>query len=241
MYGRSVRFATMPSKPSTSSRSSHMLAFSTSRVISESSKPFTFLSRNARRTAVVLEHAAKAVPLRLVPDVRTDRDLLDEQGFLRRERHVHPRGRDDLVGAQPTRRRMAVRRSRDFHRFRLRDKKCETGARSTGVAGRRTSPGMSARAACLLFGALCEDSVLGLLGDAEFEHALRGDRDRLAGCRISSHASLPVDDHELANAGDREAAPRFLVRESGELIEELPYLLLGQTGLFRQPIQGLRL
>src|SRR5207245_4732575 len=153
----------------------------------------------------------------------------------------HPRGRNDLVGGQPTRGWIGVRRARDSHRFRLRDKKRETGARSAVVALRRTSPGMSARAACFLFGALCEDSVLGLLGDAEFEHALRGDRDRLAGRRISSHASLPVNDHELANAGDGEAAPRFLVRESGELIEELPYLLLGQTGLLRQTIQGLRL
>src|SRR5207253_2181922 len=93
----------------------------------------------------------------------------------------------------------------------------------------------------LLLAALGEYRVLRLLGDPELQHALRGDRDRLTGRGIASHASLAVDDHELPDAGDGEAATGLLVRECGQLIEELPHLLLGQTGLFRQPIQGLRL
>src|SRR5712691_4829680 len=99
---------------------------------------------------------------------------------------------------------------------------------------------MSARAALLLLAALREHRVLRLLGDAELEHALRGDRDRLTSRGVSSHASLAVDDHELADARDGEAAAGFLVRECGKFIQELAHLLLGQTGLFRQAIQGLR-
>src|SRR5437870_12058318 len=72
---------------------------------------------------------------------------------------------------------------------------------------------MSASAAPLLFAPLCEHRVLGLLGDPELQHALRGDRDRLAGRRVPSDASLAVNDHELYDAGEGEAAPRFLVRE----------------------------
>src|SRR5438477_6959974 len=93
---------------------------------------------------------------------------------------------------------------------------------------------MSARTAPLvLLAALREHRILRLLGDPELQHALRGDRDRLTGRGIASHASFAVDDHELPDAGDGEAAAGFLVRECGQFIEELPHLLLGQTGLFR--------
>src|SRR5207253_1869170 len=44
----------------------------------------------AELAAIVLEHAAEAVPLRLVPDVRPRRDLVDKERLLRRERDVRP-------------------------------------------------------------------------------------------------------------------------------------------------------
>src|SRR2546426_711636 len=70
----------------------------------------------------------------------------------------------------------------------------------------------------LLFGALREHRVLGLLGDPELQHALRRNRDRLTCRRVPSHASLAVDDHELADARNGEAAAGFLVRECGEFV-----------------------
>src|SRR5438132_1162824 len=65
-----------------------------------------------------------------------------------------------------------------------------------------------------LFAALREYRVLGLLGDPELQHALRGDRDRLTGRGVAAHAGLAVDDDELADTGDGEAVPRFLVFEA---------------------------
>src|SRR5947208_2599141 len=103
------------------------------------------------RAAVVLQHTTEAVPLRLVPDVRADRDLLDEQGLLRRERNVRSRGRHDLVRRQPTRRWITVRRSSDAHRFTLSDE-----ARPVARRGLGASPKMSAKDAAL-FGALREN------------------------------------------------------------------------------------
>src|SRR5437868_2616427 len=185
--------------------------------------------------AVVLEYTTEAVPLRLVPNVRADRDLLDEQGLLRRERNVRSRGRHDLARRQPTRRWITVRRSSDAHRFTLSDE-----ARPVAPRGFGASPKMSAKDAAL-FGALRENRVLRLLGDPELEHALRGNRDRLTGRRVAAHPRLSVDDDELPDPGNREPVPRFLVRERRELVQELPHLLLGEAGLLGQSIHGLRL
>src|SRR5512132_2597899 len=65
-----------------------------------------------KRATVVLEHTAEAVPLRLVPDVRPGRERLDEERLLRWERDVRARGRDDLVGRESARGRVAL-----AHRF----------------------------------------------------------------------------------------------------------------------------
>src|SRR5437870_10191431 len=90
-----------------------------------------------------------------------------------------------------------------------------------------------------LFAALREYRVLGLLGDPELQHALRGDRDRLTGRGVAAHAGLAVDHDELADARDGESVPRFLVRQTRELVEAQGDLLLGHPGFLRAPIQGL--
>src|SRR5512140_430904 len=56
----------------------------------------------AELAAVVLEHAAEPVPLRLVPPGRALGDLLDEQRLLWRERNVRARGRDDVLRGEPS-------------------------------------------------------------------------------------------------------------------------------------------
>src|SRR5438445_11214189 len=96
-------------------------------------------------------------------------------------------------------------------------------------------------AARWLFGALGQNGVLRLLGDAELQNALRRDLDLLSCRRVAADARLAIDDHELANAWEREAVPRFLVRERRELIEHQRHLLLRETSLFREPVQRLRL
>src|SRR2546428_3257358 len=47
--------------------------------------------------SVVLEHPAEAIPLRLVPPVRSDGDVVDEQRLLRRGRDGRARRRARLV------------------------------------------------------------------------------------------------------------------------------------------------
>src|SRR2546425_358282 len=99
---------------------------------------------------------------------------------------------------------------------------------------------MSAGASCL-FAALREYRVLGLLGDPELEHALRGDRDRLTRRGVAAHPGLAVDHDKLADTRDGEAVARFLVREARELVEEQGDLLLGHPHFLREPIHGLGL
>src|SRR4029434_10507026 len=59
-----------------------------------------------------------------------------------------------------------------------------------------------------------EDRVLRLLRDAKLDHPLRGNLDLFARGRVATHARLPIDEHELSDARDREAVLRFLVGES---------------------------
>src|SRR5438445_12670850 len=89
-----------------------------------------------------------------------------------------------------------------------------------------------------LFAALREYRVLGLLGDPELQHALRGDRDRLTGRGVAAHAGLAVDDDELADTGDGEAVPRFLVCDARERVEEQGDLLLGHPHSLAEPRHG---
>jgi len=49
-----------------------------------------------------------------------------------------------------------------------------------------------------------EDCVLGRIGYATFHHALNFDLDRFTSCRITSHASVTVHQHQFAEA--RETA-----------------------------------
>src|SRR6267142_1323397 len=92
-----------------------------------------------------------------------------------------------------------------------------------------------------LLAALRERRVLRLLGDAEFEHALRRDLDRLAGRRVAAETGLPIHDDELADAWESEAVTGFLVGQGRELLENQAHLLLRQLRLLREPIQCLRL
>src|SRR3989442_371557 len=92
-----------------------------------------------------------------------------------------------------------------------------------------------------LFAALREYRVLGLLGDPELEHALRGDRDRLTRRGVAAHPGLAVDHDKLADTRNGEAVARFLVREARELVEEQGDLLLGHPHFLREPIHGLGL
>src|SRR6476660_3839266 len=100
---------------------------------------------------------------------------------------------------------------------------------------------LAKRTAVPLLAALRERRVLRLLGDAELQHALRRDLDRLAGRRVAAEASLAVHDHELADAWEREAVAGFFVRQGRELFENGARLLLCQPGRLREPIQCLRL
>src|SRR5438477_11936211 len=70
-----------------------------------------------------------------------------------------------------------------------------------------------------------EHRVLGLLGDAELEHALRRDLDRFAGRGVAAHAGLAVDENELAEPRDRESVAGVLVRHLRELFQDLVGLL----------------
>src|SRR5438045_1574366 len=54
----------------------------------------------AELAAIVFEDATEAVPLRLVPDVRSAGNVVDEQRLLRREGNVRACRGDDLVGRQ---------------------------------------------------------------------------------------------------------------------------------------------
>src|SRR5712691_9038045 len=100
---------------------------------------------------------------------------------------------------------------------------------------------LAKKSAVRLLAALCERRVLRLLGDAEFEHALRRDLDRLAGRRIAAETGLAVHDDQLADAWEGEAVTGFLVRQACELLEHGAHLLLCQPGLLREPIQCFRL
>src|SRR5437899_7492891 len=89
-----------------------------------------------------------------------------------------------------------------------------------------------------LFAALREYRVLGLLGDPELQHALRGDRDRLTGRGVAAHAGLAVDDDELADTGDGEAVPRFLVCEARVIVDDQGDLLFCHPLFLGQPTIG---
>src|SRR5271169_2417053 len=90
----------------------------------------------------------------------------------------------------------------------------------------------------LLFWA--EDRVFGGFRDAELHDALRRDLDRFTGRGVAAHASLPVHEHQLAEAGQRERVLRLLVSESGELLEVLRRSLLSETRLLREALRDLR-
>jgi hypothetical protein len=49
-----------------------------------------------------------------------------------------------------------------------------------------------------------QNRVLGGLGDAEFDHPFCRDLDGLAGCWISTHTSLAIDQNNLAQSRNRE-------------------------------------
>src|SRR5439155_12480315 len=88
---------------------------------------------------------------------------------------------------------------------------------------------------------LVEGGLFHGLRDAELEHALGRDLDRLSGLRIAAHASLAVHDHQLADAWEHEALLRFLGRQRGELFEDLRSLLLRELELVGNVARDLRL
>src|SRR5688572_13006593 len=168
--------------------------------------------------SVVLQHTAEAIPFRLVlPAVTLGQAFYELRlhGWKGNVRSRHQTRARPIAAGRQTSLQMSARQRRGS---------APSDPRMVG-----------------LFRALCENGVLCLLGNAELEHALSGYLDRLTGSGVAAHACLAVHDDELADTRNGEAVPGFLVRERGELIEELPDLLLRHAGLFRQPIQGLRL
>src|SRR2546422_1034254 len=85
-YGESRRFAMTPSSPAASSEPSHFSATAGARGNGDRRNFFARPERSL--AAVVLEHAAKAVPLRLVLPVAVSRQRVDELCLHRRERHL---------------------------------------------------------------------------------------------------------------------------------------------------------
>src|ERR1039457_2289385 len=77
------------------------------------------------------------------------------------------------------------------------------------------------------------DGVLGDLGDAELDHGLGLDLDRLAGLRVAAHACLAFCLHQLADAGNGELAALlgFLNGQLGEQLQAGGCLLVGDFEL----------
>jgi hypothetical protein len=75
-----------------------------------------------------------------------------------------------------------------------------------------------------------EDRVLRGLRDAELHDALGFDLDRFASGGIAAHACLAVDQHELAETGQRESILGVLVRELRDELQDFSSGLLGDAG-----------
>ena len=58
-----------------------------------------------------------------------------------------------------------------------------------------------------------EDRVFGGFGHAELHHALGGDLDGLAGGGVAAHASLAIDQNQLAQPGQRKAVLGVLISQ----------------------------
>ena len=144
---------------------------------------------------------------------RTDRPLdTDLVPGLARVAHLH----DDRLPIAESRAHVAVL-----------GQPSQLGARHAGQnrsgrrGGRRTDDGHARRRLAVVAKLhvlgedqpvqLREDGVLRLLGDAELQHALRGDLDGLAGRGVAALTGLAVHDDELADTREREAVACFLV------------------------------
>src|SRR5579883_346325 len=79
-----------------------------------------------------------------------------------------------------------------------------------------------------------ENGVFGGLGDAEFHNSLSGNFDGLPLVGPELHglfASGSIDQHELAETGNREGVLGLLVSKIGNRVESLGRLLFGDTSL----------
>lgn len=78
-----------------------------------------------------------------------------------------------------------------------------------------------------------QDGIFAGLGDAELNHFLSWNLDRLASGRIAASASLAIHQHELAQARQGEAVLGILIRQFSDEFENLHGGALGHIGLFR--------
>ena len=75
-----------------------------------------------------------------------------------------------------------------------------------------------------------EDSVLGSLGDAEFDDALGRNLNLFTGGGVASDTGFAVHQHELAKAGKGERVLGVPVSQLRDMLENLHRLLLGDLG-----------
>jgi len=79
-----------------------------------------------------------------------------------------------------------------------------------------------------------QNRVLGGFGDPELHDLLGSDLDAGAGCRITTHPRLPLDQHQFAQARYREAVLRVFACQSHESFQGFDGLLLGEPDAFSQ-------
>src|SRR5262245_1755813 len=88
---------------------------------------------------------------------------------------------------------------------------------------------------------LLERELLHRLRDAELQHGLGRNLDRLAGLRVAAHTSLALHHHQLADAREHETIARLLGSQRRELFEDHRALLLRDLVLVREVTRDLRL
>ncbi len=77
-----------------------------------------------------------------------------------------------------------------------------------------------------------EDGVFGGFGDAELHDALGLDLDRFAGGRITTDTGFAIDEHEFAEARNRESIFGVFVSQVRNVFEDLDGLFFGDAVLF---------